>query len=601
MMKDNEWKPVENFRLETNALEAIRNEKNLLVIAGPGAGKTEMLAQKANYLFETGTCSDPYNILAISFKTDSASNLAERVNQRSPELASHRFDSMTYDALAKRILDQFRNGLDPVNRPNSDYLVQEELNLRKMVRLSLNSNSMSNRNANRLWKRFSFLKQKVSDSQRLLGQMMLHGTNELQANLSYHGIMQLAIRIVKSNPHIRKAFQAAYPFVFLDEFQDTTDLQYQFIKTLFESSTVAITAVGDDKQRIMDFAGARKTIFLDFVNDFGAERLRLYENHRSAPKLINLQMQMYQSLQAHADKIIPSPNWNENDGEISLIQSVDENDEARIIAQNIMEHVRQGIKPNEMVVLVKQYDRTYALPIIKALKELGIKSRVESEYQSLLKEPVVQVILQSVIFSSTVGAAEKWQNFFDLYLESQGITDVEDEEILYKSEMRLNEFLKSLGLRLKSDSTSALVQNIVDFWTKEFFQASFSGYLQGSSLDDTINDFIRLMDLERQSVGTWIDAVNSFMGENSVPIMTIHKSKGLEFKVVYLIALDDNAFWSFKNDPDATRRALFVAISRAKQYLIFTFAQNRSNINYPGPQKHTEISEFYDLISPFVE
>ena len=108
--------------------------------------------------------------------------------------------------------------------------------------------------------------------------------------------------------------------------------------------------------------------------------------------------------------------------------------------------------------------------------------------------------------------------------------------------------------------------------------------------------------MERQAVCKWIESINSFRGVDTIPIMTIHKSKGLEFKAVYLIALDDTAFWDFKSDPDATRRALFVAISRAKLYLTFTFAQSRSNLNFhSGKQSHQLISEFYDLIEPLIK
>ena len=122
-----------------------------------------------------------------------------------------------------------------------------------------------------------------------------------------------------------------------------------------------------------------------------------------------------------------------------------------------------------------------------------------------------------------------------------------------------------------------------------------------SSFEATIDSFIELLNMERQAGGKWIESINSFRGVDTIPIMTIHKSKGLEFKAVYLIALDDTAFCAFQNGPDATRRGLFVAISRAKLYLTFTFAQSRSNLNFHSEkQSHQLISEFYDLIDPFI-
>lgn len=602
MINKSEWIPTDGFILEDKASEAVKADGNLLVIAGPGTGKTEMLAQKANYLLETGVCRNPYNILAISFKTDSASNLAERVKQRCPDLANHRFNSLTYDALAKRILDQFRNGLAQSNRPNADYLVQDEEKLHKIF-YYVYGKILRDDQENSFWRHFSLLNQVNSDAEKQFRQIILHGNKTFQANLSFQMIMQLAIIIIDTNPLIKKAFQAAYPYVFLDEFQDTTDLQYQFIKTLFESSTAAITAVGDDKQRIMDFAGARKSIFSDFKDEFNSDELHLILNHRSAPRLIKLQMKMYQSLQAGEYETKWPKNRENDDGEISLIQSQDEYEEAAFVAQDIIKKLKQGIKPDEIALLVKQNDSQYGTPIITALSELGIKSRVESKYQSLLKEPLVQIVLQSVIFAVVANPTEDWGNFFDLYLKSREITDVEDEDTLYTAELNLNKFLHEISALITDIELSAskLVQHIIDFWTKDFFRSNFPQYFNESSFEATIDSFIKLLNMERQAGGKWIESINSFRGVDTIPIMTIHKSKGLEFKAAYLIALDDTAFWTFQSDPDATRRALFVAISRAKLYLTFTFAQSRSNLNFhSGKQSHQLISEFYDLIDPFI-
>ena len=96
------WSPVGVDSLEPIADQVIRSEQNSLVVAGPGAGKTELLAQRANYLLETGICASPKRILAISFKRDAADNLRERVARRSPN-RSERFDSFTLDAFRKGV------------------------------------------------------------------------------------------------------------------------------------------------------------------------------------------------------------------------------------------------------------------------------------------------------------------------------------------------------------------------------------------------------------------------------------------------------------------------------------------------------------------
>src|SRR3954464_13084802 len=100
------WRPQGIDDLEGAAWVALRADSTS-VTAGPGAGKTEFLAQRAGYLLETGICRPPRQILAISFKRAAAANLRDRVQRRLPEHAS-RFTSMTFDALTKSIVDRFR-------------------------------------------------------------------------------------------------------------------------------------------------------------------------------------------------------------------------------------------------------------------------------------------------------------------------------------------------------------------------------------------------------------------------------------------------------------------------------------------------------------
>src|SRR5437868_2793250 len=98
-----EWKPIGIESLEHNALAVVRSTNNRSVIAGPGSGKTELLAQRAAYLLQVGITRAPRRILAISFKRDAAFNLAARVRSRCHPDQSRRFDSLTFDAFAKSL------------------------------------------------------------------------------------------------------------------------------------------------------------------------------------------------------------------------------------------------------------------------------------------------------------------------------------------------------------------------------------------------------------------------------------------------------------------------------------------------------------------
>ena len=109
MISAEQWMPADGLTLEPGAMKAAKEQEKCLVLtAGPGAGKTEMLAQRADFLFRTGMCRYPKRILAISFKVDSSTNLKERVKRRCGSELASRFDSYTFHAFAKRIIDRFR-------------------------------------------------------------------------------------------------------------------------------------------------------------------------------------------------------------------------------------------------------------------------------------------------------------------------------------------------------------------------------------------------------------------------------------------------------------------------------------------------------------
>lgn len=103
------------------ALDVVKSDKSAAIVAGPGAGKTKLLAQRASYLLETNTCKAPRRILAISFKRDAAKNLKDRVTARAGEDLGMRLESYTFDAFAKSIIDRFRSALPTWCRPERNY------------------------------------------------------------------------------------------------------------------------------------------------------------------------------------------------------------------------------------------------------------------------------------------------------------------------------------------------------------------------------------------------------------------------------------------------------------------------------------------------
>lgn len=594
------WHPSDNILLEESAFQAVTSQNNILVIAGPGAGKTELLAQKATYLLQTNLCKNPRKILAISFKTDAAQNLKERVEKRCGQDAKLRFSSMTYDAFFKRILDHFLYALPEELRPKADYLIND-LNIidQAFIRQGSILNGTISSKFNTYYDKTleeTSLPLNLDEFRSRIWSLLLKGFDNHKATLTFKMINKLADYIILTNEQIKLAIQTTYSHVFLDEFQDTTDLQYKFIKDCFLGSNSIITAVGDNKQRIMLWAGAMKNVFEIYNDEFQSDQKVLLMNHRSAPKLVELQRRMYESLQEENLDIKCSEKWNSSDGEINLFISDDEELEANAIANNIEEKICIGIKPNDICIICKQRVQDYSPTIIKALKEKNIRARVEIEYQDLIKEPIIDLILDIISCAINIRQAQKWEKIKETVINIFSI-DSNNNSTYEELQEEIFDLKNSIKIMIDQNSNiSEIVDTIKSFLDINRIKAYFPVYSQGSYFDTILDKFIELFNIEYEEANkNWQYAINNFCGLNSIPIMTIHKSKGLEYSAVYFVGLEDSAFWNFKNQPEEDRCAFFVALSRAKKSITFTFSNIRSSMKYPI-QKRKDINEFFELL-----
>lgn len=207
-------------------------------------------------------------------------------------------------------------------------------------------------------------------------------------------MMRLAELIMDANPKLREYLKATYSHIFLDEFQDTTTLQYEFLTTCFGDSGSVLTAVGDDKQRIMLWAGALPEIFSKFIEDYDASQLSLQMNFRSAPNLVELQNYLITNLLRKEDTVICNPNWNKGDGEAYLWIFKNPQQEIEYLHSNVERWVnKDNINPRDICILVKQQLQKYAGELIDYFNEHGIAARDESKYQDLLTEEVILFIV----------------------------------------------------------------------------------------------------------------------------------------------------------------------------------------------------------------
>jgi len=526
MIRPEDWRSADGITLEPNALRAVQEQSaNVVVAAGPGAGKTELLAQRADFLLTTGGCLYPKRILAISFKVDAARNVRERVRNRCGEQLAARFDSFTFHAFAKRIVDNYRVLLTGMDALDPDYTLDAHDRIERK-------------------------------------------------QITFDDLVPLAIEILRTSPHARNAIRQTYTHVFLDEFQDATRNQYELLKEAFLGSDVVLTAVGDVKQRIMRWAGALDGIMQTFAADFAAQPLTLYQNFRSAPVLRRMQNRMVQMMDPAA--AVPTAALAGDEGRIEVLSFANAQGEAGVIADRIEAWRDEGVPPSEIAVLVRQQPHLVCERLIAELTARGIASRNEQVRQDLTAEPAAAVILNLIRVLADDRRSAAYEHLMRLITRTSLTEEMELRSTTAVTRFltaKREQFRDGTDPRSSSKQWKTVVTEFLQLVTRPVLHALSPEYQRGKRLDQIIEQTIDAFQEELDKDGDPLAALMRLSEDDAVRILNIHKCKGLEFEKVVVFGVEEQLFWG--NRVDDQRAEFFVAISRAKHELILTWAQSR--------------------------
>lgn len=584
------WMPQGVVDLEPRAWEALRQTgRSVLVTSGAGAGKTEFLAQKATYLLQTGLCQAPKRILAISFKRDAAHNLAERVAKRCPPEQARRFNSYTFDAFAKGLVDRFRAAIPDPYRPPANYRIV--MPRREYYNDFLDTHGFRGVNAQQLEFAIARASLPVSnihqELQRAVAEYWIVQYNDYDhVPLSFPMLNRLVELLFRQNPQILKALRLTYPVVFLDEFQDTTFAQFQLLCTAFDRSEAIFTAVGDDKQRIMVWAGAMPDAFSQFEQQFGAQRISLISNWRSHKDLVRIQHVIAKKIdptveepESRADRLV--------DGDVAAIwQFASENDESNYLAKWIASEVEAGnVEPHDLAILVRKQADEVERGLSPPFEVLGLRLRNvalnvgDIAIQDLLGEDLSQILLRLLRLGAADRSPENWSSALQ-NLQFLEAVDLDDEPGLQHLQQRLQCFVREIrrtlrGLDPVPSSATDAAQAALDFIGAQVLRRGFPAYQRQPDFDRVWNGFVLLLRECLSHAETWIDALDEFEGLGQIPLMTIHKSKGLEFHTMIFYGLDNQTWWSLTPDRMEELNSFFVAFTRAKQRAFFTLCVER--------------------------
>ncbi len=512
-----------------------------------------MLAQRADFLLRTGTCRYPKRILAISFKVDASSNLKERIRRRCGSELAARFDSYTFHAFAKRIIDRFRPVLTGADTLNAGY---------KIV-------------------------------------IKKHGPSRTE--IEFDDLVPFALHILQKSGIARNAIRQTYSDVFLDEFQDCTNKQYELLKLAFQSTSIRLTAVGDTKQKIMGWAGAMDGIFQAFATDFAAIRLNMYRNFRSKPRLLRLQNEIIRKLDPSS--VMPDEQISGDEGEVFAWRFDDSRQEANYLAGLIESWIRtEQLPPAEIAVLIRNQLDLYADHLMAALEARGIPFRNEQQMQDITVEPAARLIVDYLSCLYGQREPKAW-----IRLMNQ-LIPFADDEIQSNARKDLDRLVKQQ--RKEIAIAELVVEPFSGWWefVRAFLKQVSIETLVSLSPDyeshDRLKEVVRdtkakieeLLELEPDLP----KALERFSDDQAVRILTIHKSKGLEFDSVIIMAVENEIFFG---DQDENRCAYFVGVSRAKKRLVLTYANQRER---PVGTKRWDVqrtaqNEYFGYATPFAK
>ncbi|WP_217494996.1 UvrD-helicase domain-containing protein [Marinomonas sp. FW-1] len=546
-----QWCPSEGIQASSELMDIITCDESVAVLAGAGAGKTELLAQKANYLFFTDKCVWPKRILSLTFKTEAQLNIKSRVNKRCGQKAT-RFDSFTFHAFSKSIVDRFKNVLPEHDRPINNYDI-------------------------------------------VFRQQDANGKDKIFMN----DLLRMAIKILRARTDIRDLFSYTYCYVFVDEFQDTTNEQYELLQLFFQNTSTKLLTVGDLYQSIMLWAGARKTVFNDFLIDFSATKKIMAKNHRASKEI--------QDVLEIVLKYIKEPNQPVNElpsqsPSCSAHIFVDEHQEASFVVANIRKVIASGVSEEDICILTKQHSSQYTDILRAELTRAGINNLDMNDLQDALREPLGQLF--SLFLKALVCPRPKVMT--DLYKINLALNKVEvggdkEEELT----TNLIKFISSKKKLLTESSTVddllSYMQSFIHFLGSKKIKGRWKQYKSSEYYNliwKSLEDHLRKMCAQAKSLEV---AINLFNAENSIHLMNIHKCKGLEYHAVYFLGLEDQAFWNYAQEPFENNCAIYVALSRAKHQLTVTYSKYRSHRSVTNqfdnrPSSHNDVKPIIDLL-----
>jgi len=626
----------------------------VMVIAGPGSGKTRVLTYRIAHLINVGVA--PWQILALTFTNKAAREMKERIEKVVGPKAQKVWAG-TFHSLFARIL---RREAHHLGYPN-DFTIYDTDDSKSVIKEVLKQMSLdtkvyspgavrakiSSAKSNLITPKSYATNEELMSYDRMNRMPLMHVIYDKYVKkcmragaMDFDDLLLQMFRLLYQNPEeVKKKYQYQFQYLLVDEFQDTNFLQYEIMRQLvnYEDSPRNICIVGDDAQSIYSFRGATIENILQFETDFPqVQTFKLERNYRSTQHIV----EAANGVISYNPRQIKKKIWTDRLGEnkIKVIKTITDTEEGKRVADSIIEQKnRYSIENTEIAILYRtnaqsrvfeEYLRRYNIPY-RIYGGLSFYQRKEIKdlmaYMRLTVNPKDNEAFKRVINYPKRGFGNKSLENLINFAEDNNISIFESIPMVQMSKRAqtvLTDFMRLIAnFRIKAEKADAYQTalyiskkcGITDLLKSDGSMEGMARLENINALLDGIQEFVEDDELEPgeeiadktlakylQNIALITDMDQDKDNTDVVTLMSVHAAKGLEFRSIFVVGLEENLFPSFMSlsDPnqiDEERRLFYVAITRAAEHLTLTYANSRYQY---GQVRYNDPSRFLEEIPP---
>ena len=628
MLEDNKSYLKDLNEAQLNAV--LKTDGPSMVIAGAGSGKTRVLTYKIVHLVENGV--DPFEILALTFTNKAAREMKLRISSMIGESESKNIWMGTFHSVFAKILRfeahkiGFTSDFTIYDTQDSERLISSIIKEKALDKDVYRPKSIRNRISslknNFITVNGYFANNELVESDNLsrkpeTGNIYKEYSERLikSNSMDFDDLLMKTNELLNNYPEVLAKYQEKFKYILVDEYQDTNNSQYLIVKSLSDKYQ-NICVVGDDAQSIYSFRGANINNIINFRNDYDeVEVFRLEQNYRSTKNIVNAA----NSVIDHNKNKIEKEVWTDNDFGDRVEVRANESDiaEARSLCQKIVslnntnfsnvailyrtnaqsrpieDSLRLNKIPYQIFGGVSFYNRKEIKDVLAYLR-LIVNSSDEESLKRIINYPargIGQVTINKIIL-----AAKKYNlTLYETIQKNNELSIGLSNSVLIKLQnfIDLIDVFKIQNQKLNAfDLTKEVIEKvkIIDELKKDDSPEGISRVENVQELLNGIRDFIEdqkeLVDsndklsefLSTVSLSTDFDIENE--DQDKVSLMTLHLSKGLEFKHVFIVGLEEDLFpsalsYNTRSELEEERRLFYVGITRAKENLYLSYANSR--------------------------